>query len=63
MAHAEQQRWIKVQQKTFTKWLNTKLSERKLEVQDLVADLSDGVRERDTRTGRRADGQAETRKG
>ncbi|CAK7270669.1 alpha-actinin [Sporothrix epigloea] len=43
MAFAEQQRWIKVQQKTFTKWLNTKLQERDLEVKDLVADLSDGV--------------------
>jgi len=44
MAFAEQQRWITVQQKTFTKWLNTKLQERELEVKDLVADLSDGVR-------------------
>lgn len=43
MAYAEQQRWIKVQEKTFTKWLNAKLSERSLEVKDLVADLSDGV--------------------
>ncbi|CAK7231422.1 alpha-actinin [Sporothrix bragantina] len=43
MAFAEQQRWIKVQEKTFTKWLNTKLQERDLEVKDLVADLSDGV--------------------
>ncbi|ERS97813.1 hypothetical protein HMPREF1624_05984 [Sporothrix schenckii ATCC 58251] len=43
MAYAEQQRWIKVQEKTFTKWLNTKLQERDLEVKDLVADLSDGV--------------------
>ncbi|KAM5351402.1 hypothetical protein ACJ41O_004125 [Fusarium nematophilum] len=43
MAFAEQQRWIIVQQKTFTKWLNTKLEARDLEVKDLVADLSDGV--------------------
>ncbi|KND94748.1 Alpha-actinin-like protein 1 [Tolypocladium ophioglossoides CBS 100239] len=43
MAFAEQQRWITVQQKTFTKWLNTKLVARNLEVKDLVADLSDGV--------------------
>ncbi len=43
MAFAEQQRWITVQQKTFTKWLNTKLQERNLEVKDLVVDLSDGV--------------------
>ncbi|KAK5652510.1 hypothetical protein OQA88_10415 [Cercophora sp. LCS_1] len=43
MAFAEQQRWITVQQKTFTKWLNTKLEARDLEVKDLVQDLSDGV--------------------
>jgi hypothetical protein len=43
MAFAEQQRWITVQQKTFTKWLNTKLEARNLEVKDLVQDLSDGV--------------------
>ncbi len=43
MAYAEQQRWIKVQEKTFTKWLNAKLQERELEVKDLVTDLSDGV--------------------
>ncbi|OAA64288.1 BAH-domain containing protein [Niveomyces insectorum RCEF 264] len=43
MAFAEQQRWIKVQEKTFTKWLNTKLQERDLAVKDLVNDLSDGV--------------------
>ncbi|KAK4033187.1 calponin homology domain-containing protein [Parachaetomium inaequale] len=43
MAFAEQQRWITVQQKTFTKWLNTKIEARSLEVKDLVQDLSDGV--------------------
>lgn len=43
MAFAEQQRWITVQQKTFTKWLNTKIEARGLEVVDLVKDLSDGV--------------------
>ncbi|KAK2045572.1 hypothetical protein LZ31DRAFT_240433 [Colletotrichum somersetense] len=43
MAFAEQQKWITVQQKTFTKWMNTKLESRQLEVKDLVADLSDGV--------------------
>ncbi|EDN90866.1 hypothetical protein SS1G_00266 [Sclerotinia sclerotiorum 1980 UF-70] len=43
MAFAEQQQWITVQQKTFTKWLNTKIAHRKLEVVDLVKDLSDGV--------------------
>jgi hypothetical protein len=43
MAFAEQQHWITVQQKTFTKWLNTKIEARSLEVKDLVKDLSDGV--------------------
>ncbi|KAF5010547.1 hypothetical protein FDECE_3289 [Fusarium decemcellulare] len=43
MAFAEQQRWVTVQQKTFTKWLNTKIEARNLEVKDLVRDLSDGV--------------------
>ncbi|KAF7556072.1 hypothetical protein G7046_g6415 [Stylonectria norvegica] len=43
MAFAEQQRWITVQQKTFTKWLNTKIEARELVVKDLVADLSDGI--------------------
>jgi hypothetical protein len=43
MAFAEQQMWITVQQKTFTKWLNTKLEVRQIEIQDLVLDLSDGV--------------------
>ncbi|ROW12097.1 hypothetical protein VMCG_00708 [Cytospora schulzeri] len=43
MAFAEQQHWITVQQKTFTKWLNTKIEVRNLEVKDLVKDLSDGV--------------------
>ena len=43
MAYAEQQRWITVQQKTFTKWLNTKIESRGQEVKDLVQDLSDGV--------------------
>jgi Ca2+-binding EF-hand superfamily protein len=43
MAFTEQQRWITVQQKTFTKWLNTKLEARELQITDLVKDLSDGV--------------------
>ncbi|KAK8081854.1 hypothetical protein PG996_000635 [Apiospora saccharicola] len=36
-------KWVIVQQKTFTKWLNTKIEGRGLEVKDLVLDLSDGV--------------------
>ncbi|PSS18800.1 hypothetical protein M430DRAFT_140393 [Amorphotheca resinae ATCC 22711] len=43
MAFIEQQRWITVQQKTFTKWMNTKLEPRGLAVVDLVKDLGDGV--------------------
>ncbi|KAL2067887.1 hypothetical protein VTL71DRAFT_15985 [Oculimacula yallundae] len=43
MAFAEQQQWITVQQKTFTKWLNTKIEPRGVAVIDLVKDLSDGV--------------------
>lgn len=43
LAKMEMQKWITVQQKTFTKWLNTKIVVRNLEVKDLVADLSDGV--------------------
>jgi hypothetical protein len=45
MAYAEQQKWITVQQKTFTKWLNTKIAARNVEVKDLTKDLSDGVRD------------------
>jgi len=52
MAFADQQRWITVQQKTFTKWLNTKLQERGLELTDLVKDLSDGVRAPPSTVGR-----------
>ncbi|KAI1431931.1 calponin homology domain-containing protein [Xylaria sp. CBS 124048] len=36
-------RWIIVQQKTFTKWLNTKIEPRGVKVKDLVVDLSDGI--------------------
>ncbi|KAF1983397.1 alpha-actinin-2 [Aulographum hederae CBS 113979] len=42
MALFEQQ-WVTVQQKTFTKWLNNKISARDIKIQDLVKDLSDGV--------------------
>jgi len=35
--------WVKVQEKTFGKWLNSKLKVRDLEIKDLVHDLSDGV--------------------
>ncbi|KAK5149157.1 hypothetical protein LTR04_007406 [Oleoguttula sp. CCFEE 6159] len=42
MALLEQQ-WVTVQQKTFTKWLNSKLQIRDVAIKDLVKDLSDGV--------------------
>lgn len=42
MAPLEQQ-WVKVQQKTFTKWLNSKLKIREVEINDLITDLSDGI--------------------
>nr|OQO16702.1 hypothetical protein B0A51_16784 [Rachicladosporium sp. CCFEE 5018] len=35
--------WIKVQEKTFGKWLNSKISTRSLQIADLVKDLSDGT--------------------
>ncbi|EKV12612.1 Alpha-actinin [Penicillium digitatum] len=38
-----EKQWINVQQKTFTKWLNDKLKARRLSIEDLVTDLSDGV--------------------
>ncbi|KAF2861994.1 alpha-actinin, sarcomeric [Piedraia hortae CBS 480.64] len=37
------QGWIKVQAKTFTKWLNNKLAARDRQINDIVTDLSDGV--------------------
>lgn len=38
-----EKQWINVQQKTFTKWLNNKLQNRDLAIEDLVKDLSTGV--------------------
>jgi len=38
-----EKQWITVQQKTFTKWMNSKLKVREVGVEDLVKDLSDGV--------------------
>ncbi|GAB7362433.1 hypothetical protein MBLNU230_g2755t1 [Neophaeotheca triangularis] len=35
--------WVKVQEKTFGKWLNSKLGARDIQINDLVADLSDGT--------------------
>ncbi|KAI1085672.1 hypothetical protein F5B20DRAFT_11874 [Whalleya microplaca] len=36
-------KWINVQEKTFTKWFNTKICSRGLVVKSLVPDISDGV--------------------
>ncbi|GIZ47196.1 hypothetical protein CKM354_001029500 [Cercospora kikuchii] len=38
-----EQSWVKVQEKTFGKWLNNKLQVRNLHLDNLVSDLSDGV--------------------
>ncbi|KAF6241857.1 hypothetical protein HO173_000569 [Letharia columbiana] len=38
-----EQQWVAVQEKTFTKWLNAKVSGRDVAVKNLVTDLSDGV--------------------
>ncbi|KAK4990531.1 alpha-actinin, partial [Elasticomyces elasticus] len=38
-----EQSWVKVQEKTFGKWLNSKLKVRDVEIKDLVHDLSDGT--------------------
>merc|ERR1711977_221878 len=43
MAVLLDQAWVKVQAKTFTKWLNNKLTARNVQVNDIVTDLSDGV--------------------
>ncbi|KAK4569839.1 alpha-actinin [Recurvomyces mirabilis] len=43
MAVLLDQAWVKVQAKTFTKWLNNKISVRNVQVNDLVKDLSDGI--------------------
>ncbi|KAL8729353.1 MAG: hypothetical protein Q9181_005029 [Wetmoreana brouardii] len=39
----QEQQWVAVQEKTFTKWLNSKINVREVAVNDLVTDLSDGV--------------------
>ncbi|KAL8982070.1 MAG: hypothetical protein Q9205_003328 [Flavoplaca limonia] len=39
----QEQQWITVQEKTFTKWLNSKINAREVAVNDLTTDLSDGV--------------------
>ncbi|KAL8932680.1 MAG: hypothetical protein Q9216_006730 [Gyalolechia sp. 2 TL-2023] len=39
----QEQQWIAVQEKTFTKWLNSKINVRQVSITNLVTDLSDGV--------------------
>ncbi|KAI4189848.1 MAG: hypothetical protein LQ346_005049 [Caloplaca aetnensis] len=39
----QEQQWVAVQEKTFTKWLNSKIIAREVSCQNLVTDLSDGV--------------------
>lgn len=39
----QEQQWVAVQEKTFTKWLNSKINVREVSCQNLVTDLSDGV--------------------
>ncbi|KAL8926689.1 MAG: hypothetical protein Q9208_002763, partial [Pyrenodesmia sp. 3 TL-2023] len=39
----QEQQWVAVQEKTFTKWLNSKIIVREVSCQNLVTDLSDGV--------------------
>jgi len=35
--------WVRVQKKTFTRWCNTYLIERKMSVNDLTKDLASGI--------------------
>jgi len=42
MEDYENLNWVRVQKKTFTRWCNTYLLERRLKVEDLSADLADG---------------------
>ncbi|KAI9661969.1 MAG: hypothetical protein M1831_002884 [Alyxoria varia] len=37
------QQWVRTQEKTFVRWLNSKLKARDLSIQDLSKDFSDGV--------------------
>lgn len=40
---SEDQAWIRIQQKTFTRWCNTFLSERMMEAKDLSTAFADGI--------------------
>jgi len=44
MADYENLNWVRVQKKTFTRWCNTYLVEKMMKVEDLSADLADGLK-------------------
>jgi hypothetical protein len=35
--------WVKIQQRTFTRWCNTFLVERMMKIEDFMGDFTDGV--------------------
>jgi hypothetical protein len=37
------QTWVKIQQRTFTRWCNTFLVERMMKIEDFLGDFTDGV--------------------
>merc|ERR1712137_31393 len=39
----QEQAWVKIQQRCFTRWCNTFLSERMMKIEDLEKDFSDGI--------------------
>ncbi|KAL9093199.1 MAG: hypothetical protein Q9159_000376 [Coniocarpon cinnabarinum] len=43
MAHLLDTQWVRTQEKTFARWLNSKLHTRELNINDIVKDLSDGI--------------------
>jgi len=42
-ADYESLKWVQVQKKTFTRWVNTYLVQRRLQVNDLSTDLDTGI--------------------
>lgn len=39
----EEQEWVKAQKRTFTNWINLQIADRTLKVEDILADLGDGI--------------------